>query len=150
MTDPYNPNPRLDERLESLEKSLLAFAKLTRNEMLRKMAQLGLRERIILYKKTEGEERLYKSIRTRLRKRQGDIEGLAWSFARHGIFVERGVGKNRPVGSGAAAFAAQPWLYPVLNTAIENLADLLAEEYADIVAAEVVIRIPGVIDTTIR
>lgn len=150
MTDPYNPNPRLGDRLEELEQRLRAFGKLTRQQLLFKLASLGLHEKVAALQKPPGEERLYKSVRNSLRKRQGDIEGLAWSFARHGIFVERGVGKHRPVNSAAAMANAQPWLYPTLDKALENLADLLAEEYADIVAAEVAIRIPGVIDTRIQ
>lgn len=144
MTDPFNPSPRLGDRLEELENKLRDFGKITRQELLFKLAAFGLKDR------AEISESLYSSVRNLLRKRNGDIEGVGWSFARHGIFFERGVGKGRPVGSAAAAKAANPWLYPTLDSSINKLADLLAEEYADIVAAELVIRIPGVIDTTIR
>ena len=140
MTDQFNPNPRLGDRLEQLENEVKNFGQLTKKELLTKLASLGLHQRA----------KLYRSVRSKLKIKQGDLEGVSWSFLQHGIFYEHGVGKHRPKGSTAASRAARPWLKPVLNDAVEQLADLLAEEYADIAAAEVVIRIPGVIDTTIK
>lgn len=145
MTDQFNPSPRLGDRLESLEKKLRGFGRMTRTELIYAAQNLGLKERVSM---------LSKSIGSNVRKRSGDIDGVSFSFARHGIFLEHGVGKNRPKGSAAASRTrskiGSPWLAPTLDDAVEKLADLLAEEYADIVAAEVVIRIPGIIDTSIR
>lgn len=140
MTDEFNPSPRLGDRLESLEQSARNFGTETKEQLLRRLAGMGLQEKA----------QLYRSLRSKLNFKQGDLEGIAWSFARHGIFVEHGVGKHRPKGSSFANKYARPWLRPVLTDAVEQLADLLAEEYADIVAGEIVIRIPGVIDTTIK
>lgn len=155
----------LSDRLDALEKSLRGFSRQTRSQLIMAASRLQLRDRAALlsrirYVERSGQTRvqrekpLTQSIGSSIRKRGGDIDGVAFSFARHGIFLEHGVGKHRPKGS---AFAAKvrakigaPWLAPTLDSAVEELADLLAEEYADIVAAEVVIKIPGIIDTSIR
>lgn len=93
---------------------------------------------------------LIESLGGRIRTRDGDVESLAFSFARHGIFLEHGVGRGRPVGSPQARQAAKPWLKPVLDAEMQGLADLLANEYADLAAESVRILIPGVIDTKIN
>lgn len=165
MADEFNPNPSLGDRLEALEKSLRGFGRTTRSELIMAASRLQLKDRAALVSriryversgqiKVQREKPLVESIGSSIRKRGGDIDGVAFSFARHGIFLEHGVGKHRPKGSPAAARLrakiGAPWLAPTLDGAVEKLADLLAEEYADIVAAEVVIKIPGVIDTSIK
>lgn len=146
MTDPFNPSPRLADRLEAMDKEIRAWALLTRKQLLFKLASLGLHERVQL----ANSIKLEKSLKSYIRKKGGDIETVAFSFARHGIFLERGVGKGRPVNSPQANHAAKPWLAPTLPKAVQSLADLLADEYADIVALEARIIIPGIIDTKIR
>lgn len=126
-------------KLEKLEKEVRAWSSLTRKDLLIQLAALGL----------EQQSELVKSVRAKLFKRQGDLEGAAFSFIRHGIFFERGVGKGRPVGSPQAQRAAKPWLKPVIPEAVEKLADVLVEEYADVAASEVKINIPGIISTKI-
>jgi hypothetical protein len=86
---------------------------------------------------------------TRLEKSQGFLESVGFVFARHGIFLEHGVGRGRPVGSSQAEAAKQPWLLRVLPGQIEELADILEERYADIAANELRFLIPGIIDTKI-
>lgn len=146
MTDPYNPSPRLADRLEAMDKEIRGWALLTSKQLLVRIASLGLHERIRL----QEEKPLRQSIFSYIKKNRGDIESVAFSFARQGIFLEHGVGKGRPVRSPQARAAARPWLAPTLPAAVQGLADLLAEEYADIVALEARILIPGIIDTKIR
>lgn len=131
---------RLGDRLEAMDREVKMWAALTRKALLFRLASMGLQERASL----EGPG-LYKSLKSNLRKKDGDIEKVSFAFARHGIFIEQGVGKGRPRGSSSANQAKQPWLVPELPDAVEKLADLLQEEYADIAAAEVRILIPGII-----
>jgi len=65
-------------------------------------------------------------------------------FVRHGIFLEHGVGKNRPKGSGKER--PRPWLKPVLEPAIEHLAEVLAEAGADAVLGQIKFVIPGIVN----
>lgn len=137
-------NNRLGDRLEAVDKEIDAWAKATRQHLLRRLATLGLKDRAKLISKNES---LYKSVRSRLKKRDGEIESVAFIFARHGIFLERGVGKGRPVNSTQANQQKKAWLSAVLPDEIENLADLLEQEYADLAIENVVINIPGIIST---
>jgi hypothetical protein len=110
---------------------------------------MGLHARARLATQSAEGPGLVKSIRSTLKKRDGEIEKVAFQFARHGIFLEHGVGKGRPVRSAKALAYRRPWLSKILPDAVEDLAELLSEEYADIFAAELRFLIPGIIDTKI-
>lgn len=151
---------RLADRLEAMDRETLAWAKLTRRKLLDRLLQLGVEDKIKLSRtvsrfrrtksgKTAKDPFLTKSVSKYLRKRNGEIESVGFSFVRHGIFLEHGVGKGRPVGSSRANKHAKKWLSYVLPEAVEGLADMLEGEYADIAAAELKFIIPGVINTTI-
>jgi len=140
MTDEFNNAPRLGDRLDTLPKEARAWSRVPRKSLYFRLASLGLSE----------QSELRDSIGGGVRTRQGIVESVAFSFVRHGIFLEHGVGRGRPIGSAKARALAQPWLKPVLPDAIEDLAVLLADEYADIIASEVRLLIPGIIDTTVK
>lgn len=145
MADEFNPGPRLADRLEALDTEVRAWAQVTRRQLIQRVLSLNLRERALV----AGDKRLRDSIGFSLRRKDGDIEAVAFSFPRKGVFLERGVGRYRPAGSTAAGAAARPWLQPTLPPAIDILATILSEEFADVAAAELRILVPGVIDTTI-
>ena len=161
------------ERYETLEKEVRAWSLLTKRKMLMKLASLGMDSHIkvaktlsrIKYSKSksgrisvEKEDFLYKSLAYNIRKKDGFMESVGFTFARHGIFIETGVGgggfggktKARRVGSAAAAAAKKEWINPVLNPAIGDLANLLAEQFADIATQEISINIPGVMQTKVK
>ena len=140
-----NTHLPLGDRLEAFDKELMAQVRLGRKELLFKLASLGLKQQASLL----GEVSLRKSIRATKKRKHGEIERVGFSFERKGIFLEHGVGKNRKKGSAAAAKAAKPWLGPVLPGIVERLADFIEEGYADIIAAELAINIPGVYKTRI-
>ena len=133
---------RLGDRLEQMDQEIKAWGKLTRKALLFRLNSLGLQDRV----KLVGQLKLRKSLRSKARKKNGEIERIAFSLAKHGIFLEHGVGKGRPVGSAKAQKFAKPWLKPVLDPAIENLANLLEQEFADIAADQIRLLIPGIID----
>jgi hypothetical protein len=138
----------LGDRMAELEKALTKFNSDTRAQLRARLELLGLNARVERRASASLEKRLYDSVGAAKRKRDGNIEGVTVSFSRHGIFVERGVGKNRKAGSSAAAKNVQQWLFPVLEGRIEALADMLEQEFADIAAEQVRILIPGIIDIT--
>lgn len=148
MAEGIPQSERLGDRLERMDQEIRAWAKLTRGELVKSVLSLNLHEQI----RFDGEDNvlkpLKKDIRYGLRKKQGDTEGVAFRFPRHGIFLERGVGKYRKANSSAANRAARPWLYPVLDGAFDDLADLIEQGYGDIAASELRILIPGIIDKT--
>ena len=137
---------RLADRLEEVDKEVRAWARVTRNDLRTRLMTLDLQERA----RIAGEPGLIKRLGYSLRRKDGELDNVAFSFPRHGIFLERGVGKHRPVGSVSAARAAKPWLSTILPDATEELAEILADEYANIAAAELRILIPGIIDTRIQ
>ena len=153
--------PRRGDRLESLDKEIRSWALLTKKQLLGKLTDMGLDDRTALargvsrirFKRTragnsivEKEKPLMKSVAFSLRRRDGEIERISFRFVRHGIFLEHGVGKGRPAGSSPAREHKAPWLSLVLPDAIEELADRLAEEYADIAIDELRFRIPGILE----
>lgn len=123
----------LIDRLEEMDREIDAWRKLTVERLQRRLAALGLQER----------GKLMKSIRGSLRRRNFEIEKVAFSFARHGIFLEHGVGRGRPVESPQAEAAKKPWLSTTLPGQVDDLAVIIAEQYADITAAELRGIIPG-------
>lgn len=137
------------ERQQQLIKSARTWAKATRKDLLFKLASLNLEGRIRVGEAAQ-QERLQESVGAVVRQFQGDLDNIAFSFRRHGIFLEHGVGRGRPVRSAKASASAKPWLEPVLRPAVEELADLLSEEYADIIAGDLRFLIPGILDTKIK
>lgn len=136
------------ERVLKLEGALNDWSKLTRQRIQMRLASMGLKDRVRLAQ-TLRQPQLYKNLRVRPERRSGEIDRVSILFPQHGIFVERGVGKHRPVNSPAAQRAKQPWLSLELPGAVEDLATLLASEYADLAAGELKINIPGVYSTKI-
>lgn len=138
----------LGNRLDELDKALTQFNRDTRAQLRARLELLGLKDQVERRASASLQQRLYDAVNAAKRKRGGSLEGVSISFVRHGIFVERGVGKNRPVGSAASGRAKKEWLAPVLSGRVEALADLLEQQYADIAAEQVRLLIPGISDIT--
>jgi hypothetical protein len=157
---------RLGDQLAALDSEVRKFAVVTRRSLQKQVrtqmamtaARLSLRGRaaVAQYQRSQsrsrqiGRKTLEKSIRYGLRKSGGVIDQVYFSFERHGIFYEHGVGKGRGKDTLEAEANEHPWLSVVVPMAIEKLADLIAEEYADVATAAIRINIPGIIDTDIR
>lgn len=141
MTDEFNPSPSIGERKEALIKSVRKWTRITQTELQFKVASLSLFDYSLL------EE----SIRGRVKTKDVDIESSSFSFNLYGMFYDQGVGRGRKAGSAEARqlSAQQAWLSPVLDVAIEELADILEKKYADVAAGELVLKIPGQIETKI-
>ena len=71
-----------------------------------------------------NEQKLAKSIGSKIRSVGGDPDTISFTFERHGIFVDRGVsrahGKSNPRG-------ATPWINPVITRYTNELANKIAE-----------------------
>jgi len=160
MKSNINSPSRLGDKLEEMDKEIREWSKVTRQTLVKRILSLNLREKARLQaaekpttkaaRRRQAEQGpLHKSVRNYLKKRQGEIEKVAFSFARKGIWLEHGVGRGRPVRSPQALAAARPWLGDTLEDATEELATLLEENYADIAASELRILVPGIVDTRV-
>ena len=164
MADDIFTPSRLYDRLDQMDQAINVWRKVGYKKLLQSLLSLGVEDKIkltkqvqrIKFKKSAGgntrvekDQFLSKSLGSHIRKKQGDIEAVAYSFARTGIFIQHGVGKGRPKGSAKARSAAKPWITNVLPAHIEDLAELLTNEYADIAAAELHFNIPGIMSSKV-
>lgn len=131
---------RLIAKRDELDQEVRDWRRVTRKQLIMKIKSLNLRQKV----RIASDPALAKSIRAGMRKRDGNIESVSFSFARKGIFLEHGVGRGRPKGSAAAKEHAKPWIKPTLDDAQQELNQIIAEKYADIVEAEIRIRVPGI------
>lgn len=143
----------MTEPAEVFNKDLAQWAKYQGQILRRKVATLTLKDRRALQKreaaqKRDGDKGLEDSIKGSTRKSYGLVYRINLSFAQQGIYLEHGVGKGRPVRSSVAR--PKPWLAPVLDPALNKLADLIAGNYADIVQGEIKFLIPGILNRRLR
>jgi len=139
---------------EQLNNNVSDWAKYQALRLRRQVGSLTLKDKHALYQsarhKTKDPEYkgLEKSIGSGNQKEFGQVVRINFRFPKQGIWLEHGVGRDRPVRSAAAR--PKPWLKPILDPAIETLADLIASNYADIAAGEIKFFIPGIIDRRIQ
>lgn len=139
---------------EQLNEDVAGWAKHQAGKMRRIVGSLVLRDKIAVYKslrnaqKVEGYKKLERSIGSTLKKEFDQVNRINFRFQKQGIWLEHGVGKGRPVRSLKAR--PKPWLAPILDPAIDDLADLIASGYLDIAAGEIKFLIPGVLDRRVK
>lgn len=154
-------NDRLADRLEAMDADIRKLAKeaskrlrldlefqlkkgkggamrLAQKKALYKAAKMGLKDKAEI----EKYKSLPDTIRSTVRKKDGEIERVGFSFDRIALYLHLGVGKGRKTGSPEAARAAKPWLMAIAEFE-EQLADLLENHYADVAAAEIRVDVPG-------
>ncbi len=97
-------------------------------------------------------KKLSESISFKIGKINAIISNVSFSFALHGVFVQKGVGRGYAIEEGMVMRTSKdtseikrhpnPWLNPVIEQALPGLADKLAEKNADAVlnATRIMIR----------
>lgn len=139
---------------EQLNKDVVGWARYQAQRLRRQVGSLTLKDKHALYKaarhkaKNTEYKSLEKSIGSGNKKEFGQVVRVNFRFQKQGIWLEHGVGRGRPVRSAAAR--PKQWLKPILDPAIETLADLIAGNYADIAAGEIKFLIPGIINRRIK
>jgi hypothetical protein len=136
---------RVADRVDEFYRRLSDRMKLGKQNLLRHLLRLGVKDRLRL----QQEISLRTSLKEYVRRSNGEVVSVGYSFELHGIYLARGVGKGRPKGSSAANKAAKDWLTPELDLLLDEIADLIADGYADIVVAELRINVPGFFTKTI-
>lgn len=145
--------------LKDINEAIKSWGGLTRNALAYRLSALNIEERahekkffsrVSFRKDKQGktvvvrEQPLMPSLKVSYKQFYGQIDRVTVSFARHGIFVEHGVGKGRPKGSAKAK--PRPWIAPVMAVQVPMLADILAKREADRVAGQLRFLVPGIID----
>lgn len=80
----------------------------------------------------------FESLGTKLGKKDGEIDYITYKFNRYLVFVHKGVGKGRPIGS--AKVKPKPWLTPVIDQELPALADIVAKIKGDAVVKAIDIK----------
>lgn len=139
---------------DELNKSIREWGKITSRQLQRRVIGITLKDRIALRKtilhkaRNPDYKRLSASIGPAYKTEFGQIYRINFRFSRQGIFLEHGVGGKK--GGGSIKHTPRPWIAPVLNIAIDQLADILATQYADLVSGEIKFVVPGIIDRRIK
>lgn len=138
---------------EKLNEDVVGWAKYQAQRLRRQVGSLTLKDKHALrkalwHKKNDPEYKaLEKSIGSGNKKEFGQVTRINFRFKKQGIYFEHGVGRGRLVRSAAAK--PKPWIKPILDPAIDQLADLIAENYADIAAGEIKFVVPGILNRRI-
>lgn len=141
---------------EQLNKDVSEWAKYQSQRMQRLVGSLTLKDKHAIQKAAwlKAKDKNYKPLtpsighKVEVDKMDSRVSRINFRFAKHGIYLEHGVGRGRPVRSSAAN--PKPWLNPILDPAIDVLADLIQKNYADIAAGQIKFFIPGILDRRIK
>ena len=81
-------------------------------------------------KKGKTEQKLRRSVGFKLKSNAGEIEGIVFTFARHGIFKEYGVSRGHGIHNHTRR-SLSDWFSSSLQRNENRLADLVAQYHGD-------------------
>lgn len=142
------------ERIEQANESVREWGKIVLRKLRLRVTSLTLKDRAAILKRTRlvaknpEYKRVIVSLGVGYKRDFGQVGRINFKFTKHGIYLEHGVGKGRPVRSAKAK--PKPWLAPILDPEVQNLADLIANEYADLSLKEIRFNIPGILAKNIK
>jgi hypothetical protein len=140
-----------EAKIDALNAEVASWAKTLRKKLAMRVGTLTLKDRRALQKsawnkaKDPDYKKLINSVGASTKKNEFLVNRINIKLVRHGIFMERGAGRFRTLGTGA-----KPWIVPIMDPALSQLADLLADRYADLIAGEIKFTVPGIISRRIR
>jgi len=141
-------------KIDNLNEEIAGWARMQTRKMVQAVSALTLKDKHALRKaawnaaKDPDYKPLTKSIGFGLKKDFGQVSRVNFRMARHGIFFERGVGRGRKANS--ANTRPHPFIKPILDPAIDELAAIIAEGYADVVQGEIKFNLPGIISRRVK
>lgn len=137
-------------RYDQANKATADWAKAVKRKLALRVGALTLKDKralqkYISHKRRDPEyRRLAPSVGNNFRRDHGQISRINFVFAKQGIFLEHGAGRGRK------RKGAKPWIVPVLDPAIDQLADLLVEHFADVIDGEIKFSVPGIINKRVK
>lgn len=120
------------EGADKMNQDIQSWAQQTTEELKRQFAVLDIKH----VKGSPSKQSSREAIINRYRRMQGVISRVSFAFPRHMVFVHKGVGKGVTIslaGSSATTRKPKPWFDPVIEQRVEQLADAVAENGADMV-----------------
>lgn len=138
------------ENKNKYDQEIVTWAKLQSAKMRRFVGGMTLKTKMAAYKLEWAKRKdseyvpLERSIGAGIRRSYGEVTRINFRFRRQGIFLEHGAGYNR------ALYKPKPWINPVLNPAIDQLADIMNQQFADRAGDEIKIEIPGIISRRVK
>lgn len=96
-----------------------------------KSRELEMKSNVGKYVKSGGYKGLAlgQSIKAIVRKKDGEVESVAFTLKRYGVFFQKDVGRGRPMNHSGQK--PRPWFNDPINENIEEFKDFLAENYKD-------------------
>lgn len=149
------------DKVEKFNRDVKSWGANTKQKFLMSMAGLQLHHRVELRKKSAknirnnglkgpdakkalvkaaGEETLYESLKVKYKSGSGVIYFVSFPFARHGIFLVKGVSRGHKMNNPREK---KDWITPVLQVQMDVLASIIADNYSDAVAGEAIKVIAG-------
>jgi hypothetical protein len=143
-------------RSEQFNAEVRGWGQNTRTALLFQIARLNLRQRAALSRIQKAEAKAagkspeppMTTTAVKFKENFGEINVVRFTFPRHGVFVEHGVGRGRPVRSSKAR--PRPWLSIVIPGQVERLADIVQRLYADRAVGQIRALIPGIVDERVN
>lgn len=114
----------------ALNQDVKSWAQETSGDLLDKISELNIVDT----------GNLFRRLRHRLGHSFGEVEKISYGFPRYGVFVEKGVGRGRPVGSPKAKQYARPWFNPTLDNRLPDLANRVARHSANLAVKSIKIQ----------
>ena len=144
----------ITQQIQAFNKDVSGWGKRVRNRTISNARRLKQPQSKLII---SGHESLAASIGEKVYKHDGEIDCVGFSFARHGVFFQKGVGRGYVMQNGivvrgykkkiginkhdkrtsfiatAGPIQRKPvdWFNGMIDKEIENLADIVSEHYAD-------------------
>lgn len=120
---------------EKLNKAISEWSVETKNILIRNVKDVAPNGKLSAITRADGtiEKKLSSSIGYHLNRNHGLIERVRFSFERHGVFLEKGVGKGTR--------HSKIWFNTSMDAQIEKLADIAAEHSVEINISKLTIAI---------
>ena len=108
-------------------KGVSDWTRLTREKLYRRILALGLQDRLKFYHELRLRDK--RNLKSKLKKSNGQVDKITFTFPYQGWFVETGTRKG--ISKQSSKAVPRPWLSLVINDEIKKLADLAAEHMGD-------------------
>jgi hypothetical protein len=125
------------EDIDSFNGDVGRWAKGTKEAAVAEMNALG----IVHLENSKSPVPAQQALKTSQRKNAGITNRVSFKMPRHMVFVHKGVGRGTKISQvGSTGRKAKPWFNPVIEKALPNLADIVADHSGTMVLNAVIIK----------